>query len=167
TQLQSRFGEGPAMPKEPVQQLILDEHGRTLDLSGKEVTLVQHMPELKANIRAKKREQFTKKLHDKSGESSAEAAFYDSRIGARNPLRQHRGFHFHEKGKFQQMAAQMRMKAQLERVQSEIAQLARKTGISSSAGLATITMKKGEQAKVLDIIPDVEWWDTRILTAQQ
>ena len=61
----------------------------------------------------------------------------------------------------------MILQAQLERVQSEIAQLARKTGISSSAGLATITMKKGEQAKILDIIPDVEWWDTRILTSQQ
>ena len=48
--MHSRFGEGPAAAKEPVQQLILDEHGRTLDLSGKEVTLIQHMPELKVCI---------------------------------------------------------------------------------------------------------------------
>ena len=39
--------------------LILDEQGRTIDATtGEAIQLSHHMPTLKANIRAKRREQF-------------------------------------------------------------------------------------------------------------
>ena len=54
----------------------------------------------------------------------------------------------------------MRAKAQLEKLQSEIAATAKKTGISAATKLALITpsVDTGE-----DIIPEVEWWDIPIL----
>ncbi|KAK3767551.1 hypothetical protein RRG08_029570 [Elysia crispata] len=74
--------------------------------------------------------------------------------------RQKRSFKFHERGKFEQQAIRLRAKAQLERLQAEIAQAAKKTGIASAAKIATITPKKeikeGE-------VPDIEWWDSFIL----
>lgn len=67
---------------------------------------------------------------------------------------------FHEPGKFQQMADRLRMKAQLEKLQGEISQIAKKTGITSATKLAQIAPKV-EYGK--EKIPDVEWWDTVIL----
>lgn len=50
--------------------------------------------------------------------------------------------------------------AQLEKLQAEISQAARKTGIHTSTKLALITPKKelkeGE-------IPEIEWWDSYII----
>lgn len=51
------------------------------------------------------------------------------------------------------------VKAQLEKLQSEISQIAKKTGISSATKLAQIAPK--EQAE--DHVPNVEWWDSVIL----
>ena len=53
-----------------------------------------------------------------------------------------RGFKFHEKGKFEQLASRLRTKAQLEKLQNEIASAAKKTGIASAAKLATMQPKK-------------------------
>lgn len=50
--------------------------------------------------------------------------------------------------------------AQLERLQNEIAQAAKKTGIQASTKLALIAPKKeiGEGE-----VPNIEWWDSFIL----
>ena len=69
-------------------------------------------------------------------------------------------FKFHEPGKFQRLAQTMRAKAQLERLQGEIASTARKTGISSATKLALIAPSKEVYE---DRVPNVEWWDAAIL----
>ncbi|KAH9502247.1 U4/U6 small nuclear ribonucleoprotein Prp3, partial [Bulinus truncatus] len=140
--------------------LILNEEGKTIDAkTGEAVQLTLYTPTLKANIRAKRREQF-KGLIDKPPEEISESKFFDGRLSLKGALRPKRGFKFHEKGKFEQQASRLRAKAQLERLQSEIAQAAKKTGIASAAKIATIAPKKeikeGE-------IPDIEWWDTYII----
>lgn len=58
------------------------------------------------------------------------------------------------------MGQTVRAKAQLEKLQSEIAATAKKTGISAATKLALITpsVDTGE-----DIVPEVEWWDIPIL----
>lgn len=57
--------------------LILDDKGRTVDAHGKAVQLSSRMPTLKANIRAKKREQFKV---EKPSEDLSEHSFFDSRV---------------------------------------------------------------------------------------
>lgn len=139
--------------------LILDSEGRTLDMTGKEVHLTHHMPTLKANIRAQKRAQF-KMSQEKVMEELYEQKFYDPRVSAKNFQRPRKGFKFHEKGKFEQLAQRLRTKAQLEKLQEEIAQAAKKTGISSATKLALIVPRK--EYKEGDV-PDIEWWDSYIL----
>lgn len=58
--------------------LILDESGRTVDATGKAVSLTSRMPTLKANIRAKKAEQFKV---EKPSESLDDSAHFDARVG--------------------------------------------------------------------------------------
>lgn len=71
-------GQSPDKPR----PLILDESGRTVDITGKEVHLTQVLPTLKANIRAKKREEFKAQLQDlKGSEDFQETHFFDNRIG--------------------------------------------------------------------------------------
>lgn len=53
------------------------------------------------------------------------------------------------------------LQAQLEKLQNEISQIARKTGISSATKLAQIAPKIETQ---VDEIPTLEWWDSVILT---
>lgn len=139
--------------------LILDAQGRTVDLTGKEVQLTQRMPTLKANIRAKRREQF-KINQEKVQEDIQENKYFDSRVTLKASQRTKRIFRFHEKGKFEQLAQRLRTKAQLEKLQQEIAQAAKKTGITSATKLALIAPKKELKE---DEIPDVEWWDAVIL----
>ncbi len=140
--------------------LILDEQGRTIDAkTGETIRLQHHMPTLKANIRAKRREQF-KLVQEKPPEEISDSKFFDARVGAKGPMRSKRGFRFHEKGKFESLASRLRTKAQLEKLQNEIAQAAKKTGIASAAKLATIQPKKELREGEL---PDVEWWDHAIL----
>ncbi|GJQ69096.1 hypothetical protein Trydic_g6260 [Trypoxylus dichotomus] len=148
----------PVMPDKPTP-LILDEEGRTVDKTGKAVQLTQVAPTLKANIRAKKREQFKAQLHDKTSEESTENKFFDHRIGIKPALRNKRTLRFHEPGKFLQQAERLRMKAQLEKLQNEISQIAKKTGISSATKLALIAKSEG----LIEDIPQMEWWDSVIL----
>ncbi|CAN7988298.1 unnamed protein product [Ixodes hexagonus] len=148
----------PAMPT----PLILNAEGRTVDSTGKEVQLAHHTPTLKANIRAQKREQF--KIHqEKVVEDVTEQKFYDFRVSAKSAQRSKKLFKFHEKGKYEQLAQRLRTKAKLEKLQQEIAQAAKKTGISSATKIALMVPKKeikeGE-------IPDVEWWDTFIIKGE-
>ncbi|XP_054287564.1 U4/U6 small nuclear ribonucleoprotein Prp3 isoform X2 [Macrosteles quadrilineatus] len=140
--------------------LILDSEGRTVDVTGKEIQLTHVIPTLKANIRAKKREEFRAQLQEKTVEDISESSFFDPRIGTKPIVRNKRALKFNEPGKFQQQADRMRMKAQLEKLQNEISQIARKTGISSATKLAQIAPKIETQ---VDEIPGVEWWDSVIL----
>ncbi|CAB3231814.1 unnamed protein product [Arctia plantaginis] len=152
--LTSTAGSGPA-------PLILDREGRTVDTSGKRVQLTHVAPTLKANIRARRREEFRAQL---SGAAPAEPsalslAWHDERVAARPAARARRALRFHEPGKFTQMAERLRMKAQLEKLQNEISQIARKTGISSATKLALLAADTPHS----DRVPDIEWWDSVIL----
>lgn len=140
--------------------LILDDKGRTVDASGKEVELTHRMPTLKANIRAVKREQFRQQLKEKPGDDLESTSYFDQRVSITPAQRPRRGFKFHEQGRFEKIAQRIRTKAQLERLQSEIAQAAKKTGIQASTKLALIAPKKeiGEGE-----VPNIEWWDSFIL----
>ncbi|XP_040901181.1 U4/U6 small nuclear ribonucleoprotein Prp3 isoform X2 [Toxotes jaculatrix] len=157
---------GIAPPKVEVKEvnkptpLILDEKGRTVDASGKEVELTHRMPTLKANIRAVKREQFRQQLKEKPGEDLESTSYFDQRVSVTLPQRPRRGFKFHDQGHFEKIAQRIRTKAQLERLQSEIAQAAKKTGIQTSTKLALIAPKKevGEGE-----VPNIEWWDSYVL----
>lgn len=157
---------GIAPPKVEVKEvnkptpLILDEKGRTVDASGKEVELTHRMPTLKANIRAVKREQFRQQLKEKPGDDLESTSYFDQRVFITPAQRTRRGFKFHEQGRFEKIAQRIRTKAQLERLQNEIAQAARKTGIQASTKLALIAPKKeiGD-----DEVPSIEWWDSFIL----
>uniref|UniRef100_A0A7N8X4J0 U4/U6 small nuclear ribonucleoprotein Prp3 n=1 Tax=Mastacembelus armatus TaxID=205130 RepID=A0A7N8X4J0_9TELE len=141
--------------------LILDEKGRTVDASGKEVELTHRMPTLKANIRAVKREQFRQQLKEKPGEDLESTSYFDQRVSITAAQRPRRSFKFHEPGRFEKIAQRIRTKAQLERLQNEIAQAAKKTGIQASTRLALIAPKKeiGEWE-----VPIIEWWDSYVLT---
>lgn len=150
--------------------LILNAEGRTVDALGREVLLPQHTPTLKANIRAKKREVLKTHMHGAKGSlpgkeepgSIGDSPFFDPRVNIKSALRTKRSFHFHEQGKFQQVASQMRMKAQLDKLQNEISQIARKTGINSVTALALVAPRLGDHKEDEDV-PELEWWDSVIL----
>ena len=59
-------------------------------------------------------------------------------MGQKPALRQRRGFKFNDPGKFQMEGQQIRMKAQLDKLQADIATIARKTGITSATQLGKI-----------------------------
>ncbi|KAJ8383772.1 hypothetical protein AAFF_G00214590 [Aldrovandia affinis] len=142
--------------------LILDELGRTVDASGNEVELTHRMPTLKANIRAVKREQFRQQLKERPGEDLESTSYFDQRVSLAPAQRPRKGFKFHEQGRFEKIAQRIRTKVQLEKLQTEIAQAAKKTGIQASTKLALIAPKKelgdGE-------VPSIEWWDSYILAS--
>ncbi|CAK1555993.1 unnamed protein product [Leptosia nina] len=140
--------------------LILDREGRTIDPAGRRVHLTQVAPTLKANIRAKRREEFKAQLSGQAAnEIPVEAPWMDARVPSKAPVRVKRALRFHEPGKFRQMAERLRMKAQLEKLQNEISQIARKTGISSATKLALLASDVPDS----DRVPDIEWWDSVIL----
>lgn len=147
------------IPDKPTP-LILDESGRTVDITGKEVQLTQVVPTLKANIRAKKREEFKAQLQESKPEEIQDTGFFDPRIGMKSSVRVKRALKFNDPGKFQQLAHKIRMKAQLEKLQNEISQIARKTGISSATKLALIAPKT---EALNEDVPNLEWWDSVIL----
>lgn len=150
----------PQVQEKP-KPLILDEEGRTVDKAGRTISIPTLAPTLKANIRAKKKEIFNKASQptEKMYEDETQK-FFDDRIAAKSAFRNKRALRFHEPGKFQQMAERMRMKSQLEKLQNEISQIARKTGISSATKLALIAPKQDSHA---DDVPMMEWWDSVIL----
>uniref|UniRef100_A0A182RJ86 Uncharacterized protein n=1 Tax=Anopheles funestus TaxID=62324 RepID=A0A182RJ86_ANOFN len=149
-------------PVDKPKPLILDAEGRTVDGSGRTIVVPQLTPTLKANIRAKKREtsrnlQASERI---AVDDSNETQFHDDRIVLKPALRIKRSLRFHEPGKFQLLAERLRMKAQLEKLQNEISQIARKTGISSATKLALIAPKSDTH---ISDVPQMEWWDSVIL----
>lgn len=151
----------PVKPADKPRPLILDSEGRTVDTSGREINIQTLTPTLKANIRAKKKETFKNQQAEKVADEArtAELSYFDDRIVAKPAVRGKRALRFHEPGKFEMMAEQMRMKAQMERLQNEISQIARKTGISSATRLALIAPKTDVHS---DEVPQIEWWDSVI-----
>lgn len=151
----------PVKPADKPRPLILDAEGRTVDTSGREINIQTLTPTLKANIRAKKKETFKHQQAEKVADEAktAELSYFDDRIVAKPAVRGKRALRFHEPGKFQTMAEQMRMKAQMERLQNEISQIARKTGISSATRLALIAPKTDVHSEE---VPQIEWWDSVI-----
>ena len=81
------------------------------------VLLLSLLPR-QANIRAKRRAEFRQQLQERPTEDVSEAAFFDPRVSLRPSVRGRRAFNFHEPGRFQQVAARMRTKAQLEKLQA-------------------------------------------------
>lgn len=81
-------------------------------------------------------------------------------------IRLKRTFKFHEKGEFEEQAKRMRTKAMLERLQKDIAEKAKKTGISSAARLALLSSIVPKQETRDDEVPDVEWWDSYVMRDQ-
>lgn len=57
----------------------------------------------------------------------------------------------------------LRAKAQLEALQTQIASVARKTGISSATKLALIAPQESNEGG----IPNVEWWDAVVITGDR
>ncbi|XP_061885650.1 U4/U6 small nuclear ribonucleoprotein Prp3 [Entelurus aequoreus] len=157
---------GIAPPKVELKELnkptplILDDKGRTVDATGKEIELTHRMPTLKANIRAVKREQFRQQLKEKPGEELESTSYFDNRVNLLAAQRARKSFKFHEPGRFEKIAQRIRTKAQLERLQNEISQAAKKTGIHASTKLALIAPRKdiGDSE-----VPNIEWWDSFIL----
>lgn len=149
-------------PVDKPKPLILDAEGRTVDGSGRTIVVPQLTPTLKANIRAKKRETTRNQQASErtAMDISNETQFHDDRIILKPAVRIKRSLRFHEPGKFQQLAERLRMKAQLEKLQNEISQIARKTGISSATKLALIAPKSDTH---VNDVPIMEWWDSVIL----
>lgn len=152
----------------PVQEkpkpLILDDQGRTVDNSGRTISIPTLAPTLKANIRAKKKEKVTKPVQPNERPADEQGTkFFDDRIDPKPMQRVKRPtFNFHEPGKHIQIAEKNRMKLQLEKLQNEISQIARKTGISSATKLALIAPKQDSHA---EDVPQMEWWDSVILSS--
>lgn len=72
--------------------------------------MTQVIPTLKANIRAKKREEFKQTFSEKSNDDSSEVKFFDPRLTIKANIRTKRSLKFHEPGKFQQIGDRLRMK---------------------------------------------------------
>jgi len=147
------------LPSKPIP-LIINESGRTVDSSGLEIQLTQHVPTLKANIRAQKKTELTTHVKEEPEPVKEEGpGFFDPRVGMKGATRAKRIMKFHDAGKFQAEAQRLRMKTQLEKLQSEISSIARKTGISSATQLAKLVPKGGH----LDKVPEIEWWDQLLI----
>ncbi|XP_065187970.1 U4/U6 small nuclear ribonucleoprotein Prp3-like [Sycon ciliatum] len=156
-------GAAPNASAEKPMPLILDSQGRTIDATGKAVQLTAVQPSIKANIRAKQRENF--KIERPSTEDLMDNnPYYDPRVSINNSQRTKRSFKFHDAGKFQQLAQKLRAKKQLEKLQESIASVAKKTGISSATKLALITPSTDAET---DQIPDVEWWDKVVMPVSE
>jgi len=132
------FGRKPA-------PLLLDNEGRAIDVSGKQILFPQHQPTLKANIRAQRKD-------FKGAASGAQEAavveqeeirgnkYFDERLApATTKSRARKTLKFNEPGKYVALGHRQRSQALLARLQAEIADKARKTGISTAARLAKLS----------------------------
>eukprot|EP00092_Neocalanus_flemingeri_P090233 GFUD01114269.1.p1 GENE.GFUD01114269.1~~GFUD01114269.1.p1 ORF type:complete len:521 (-),score=174.20 GFUD01114269.1:462-2024(-) len=146
------------LPNKPIP-LIINDSGRTVDSSGVEIQLTQHVPTLKANLRAQKKEEYKAVKEEPAPVKEEGPDFFDPRVGMKGATRTKRIMKFHDAGKFQAEAQRLRMKTQLEKLQSEISSIARKTGISSATQLAKLVPKGGQ----MDKVPEIEWWDQLLI----
>jgi len=159
----------PTGTNKPVA-LIIDESGKTVDSTGRQIQLPAHLPTLRANqmALAKKLEKTMEKQEkqeelkkEKPKVEKVDNTYLDPRIGQKAAGRGRRAMVFHDAGKFQDEANRLRMKAQLEKLQYDISSIARKTGISSATQLAKLVPReKGDERE-----PEIEWWDQLLIGA--
>jgi U4/U6 small nuclear ribonucleoprotein PRP3 len=157
--------DAAAEPSKPVP-LFLDNEGRAIDTTGKALLFPQHQPTLKANIRAQKRTERKAEPQEKheAEEELPGNKYFDNRLPASISVKQKRAskaLQFNEPGKYIQLAHRQRMQTQLAKLQQEIADKARKTGISTAARLARLSGAVASTAeKSAEYIPQIEWWDS-------
>jgi len=156
----------PVKPTAP-QPLKLDDQGRHIDDQGQVLSIPKRAPTLKANIKAKKQEQFHKKLQEKPEQSepiSTTSSYFDSRVKLpEGNSRPRRSFKFYEAGKFEKMGKKLRTKVQLDKLQFEISQAARRTGIQKASKLALLAPQVVENEEDDDVDDDsLDWWDSYV-----
>lgn len=151
------------IPASKPTPLLLDSEGRTVDDTGREIKMVHRMPTLKANLRSQKKEPIKIVKKEKPVIEEVAPKFLDPRVESKGTLRARRQFTFHEKGEFEALAKRLRAKAQLEKLQKEIAEKAKKTGISEAARLAVLSSIRPKTETVQEEVPDIEWWDSFLL----
>lgn len=143
--------------------VVLDSEGNPIDqATGRYISIAKRLPTLKVNIRERKKEE-TKNLEveeQQPVEEEETPRHHDPRMSAAPSIRGRRNFSFHRAGKFQQLGQKMRAKAQMEKLQRQIQEVAKKTGISSAAKLALVAKKEDFESKY---IPEIEWWDMALL----
>ncbi|CAL8071137.1 unnamed protein product [Calicophoron daubneyi] len=157
--------ESEAKKPKDVPNVIFDEEGKTIDATtGEEIQLTHYTPTLKANLRAKRAQQFKEVMQTttqkKPQKSTVATAYFDPRLSIKAARRPRRQLHFYEPGKFVKLAQRMRTKYQLDLLQESVAQAVKRTGIESAAKLSTIQPKRASDESH---VPDVEWWDAYIL----
>ncbi|OQR77305.1 U4/U6 small nuclear ribonucleoprotein Prp3-like [Tropilaelaps mercedesae] len=153
-------GQAPPQPVGP-SPVVLDSDGCTRDALGREVKLPSYQPTSLANIRKIKQDKFQQISTSVKEEPQQDASFFDARVPVKPAGRSRRTFKFVEKGKYEQLAEKLRTKAKLEKLQSDINSVAKRTGIQSATTLALIVPKK--EMIVKGETPEIEWWDSLIV----
>ncbi|VDP41579.1 unnamed protein product [Echinostoma caproni] len=147
------------LPSSEVESnVIFDEQGKTIDAStGEEIQLTHYTPTLKANLRAKRAQQFKEVLQTttqkKPLKNTTATPYFDPRLSLKAARRPRRQLNFYEPGKFVKLAQRIRTKHQLQLLQESVAQAVKKTGIASAAKLSTIQPKRATDETE---IPSVE-----------
>lgn len=85
--------------------------------------------------------------------------YFDPRLTLKTAERNKRKLAFAEKGVYVDFANKLRTKSKLIQLQTEIATISKKTGISSDSRLALIQPKRISK----ETIPNIEWWDFAVL----
>lgn len=143
--------------------LVLDEHGREVGAEAPE------QPSRPKQLRL---------LTEPEPEDEAPGGHFDPSLGGggRAQRRARPALQFVEHGTFQKQAETARLKAQLgddyvrelaERRQREKDEEAAAGGIDANLvplGVRPEVQLEKAEAEVADVVPDVEWWDARILT---
>ncbi|CAF4180883.1 unnamed protein product, partial [Rotaria magnacalcarata] len=150
--------------------VTIDREGRTIDsMTGEVLQLPSRVPTLKANLRVQKKEvikqetpksKLAKETVIEHPGLDASAVHFDARIGTHAASRNSRPLVFNKKGKYEEIANRQRAKAKLERLQQEISQIAKRTGIAVENQVTIIQPKKFFSELH---VPDVEWWDYVII----
>uniref|UniRef100_A0A0N5AQE5 U4/U6 small nuclear ribonucleoprotein Prp3 n=1 Tax=Syphacia muris TaxID=451379 RepID=A0A0N5AQE5_9BILA len=103
---------------------------------------------------------FSKKPKSEAEGEQKIIEYLDPRINLKSAQRKSRALVFHEKGEFETQALRERAKAKLAILQSEITQIAKKTGMSSSVKLAMLAPSTSSATQEA---PEIEWWDEVVL----
>ncbi|KAF6776384.1 hypothetical protein AHF37_04302 [Paragonimus kellicotti] len=145
--------------------VIFDEEGKTIDATtGEEIQLTHYTPTLKANLRARRAQQFKEVLQTnaqkKPQKNLTASPYFDPRLSLKAARRPRKQLTFYEPGKFIQLAQRIRTKYQLQQLQESVAQAVKRTGIASAAKLSTIQPKRAVDETE---VPELEWWDVYIL----
>lgn len=139
--------------------LVLDSEGKS------DIPTATRAPTLMANVRAQQKAQVKQisREQPKREERPERNPYFDQRVTPQVGGRGRKQFKFNDPGKYVKLGQTIRTKAKLEKLQSEIASSARKTGISSATKLALIAPTTEERE---DDIPLVEWWDADLLPSR-